>query len=93
MGKTGVHKNLRGRMKTTGTGRKKIKGRIVIDRELCKGCRYCIEACPKAAISVDEEFNGMGYFPAVVVHPEKCTGCAVCARMCPEVAIEVWKEE
>ncbi len=80
-------------MKATTTKKVKIKGSIAIDKELCKGCRYCIASCPTNSISAEENFNSMGYFPAHFKHPEKCTGCAVCAQMCPEVAIEVWKEE
>lgn len=73
--------------------KQKAKGRIVIDRELCKGCTYCIQACPKGSLGFEETFNSNGYFPVYSLHPEKCTGCALCARMCPEIAIEVWREE
>ncbi|HKN18804.1 MAG TPA: 4Fe-4S binding protein [Dissulfurispiraceae bacterium] len=69
------------------------KGKIVIDKEQCKGCGYCIEACTKNSIFVDTRFNKAGFFPADFTHPERCTGCAMCAMMCPEMAIEVWKEE
>lgn len=70
--------------------KKKSRGKIVIDRELCKGCKYCINACPKGSLSIERHFNSSGYFPAHFSHPEKCTGCAICAKMCPEIAIEVW---
>lgn len=73
--------------------RTKPKGKIVIDKELCKGCKYCIEACTKGSIVVGSKFNSVGYFPADFSHPERCNGCAMCAQMCPEIAIEVWKEE
>lgn len=68
-----------------------MKGRIDIDRELCKGCKYCVLSCPEGVIAMDLEFNRSGYFPARVVCPEKCTGCTLCAQMCPEIAIEVWR--
>ncbi|MFA5353008.1 MAG: ferredoxin family protein [Thermodesulfovibrionales bacterium] len=70
-----------------------IKGMIVINRELCKGCTYCVRSCPKGCIEIDNGFNEMGYFPAMFSAPEGCIGCAICARMCPEIAIEVWKSE
>ncbi len=70
-----------------------MKGKILIDRELCKGCLYCVDACPLGVIGVDDTFNEKGYFPAYPEIPEKCTGCAICAQMCPEIAIEVFKEE
>ena len=70
-----------------------MKGRIAIDREICKGCNYCVMSCPKGVIVIDTDFNRNGYFPAVAAYMEKCTGCSLCAYMCPEICIEVWKEE
>lgn len=69
-----------------------MKGRITIDRELCKGCKYCLLFCPKGVIEMESEFNMSGYFPAKAEYQDKCSGCALCAQMCPEIAIEVWKE-
>jgi 2-oxoglutarate ferredoxin oxidoreductase subunit delta len=72
---------------------KKNAGQIKIDRETCKGCGYCVEACPKKVIALDTKFNEQGFYPAVSAHPELCTGCAICAQVCPDIAIEVWKDE
>ncbi|MDA8326997.1 MAG: 4Fe-4S binding protein [Nitrospiraceae bacterium] len=66
------------------------KGRISIRRDICKGCKYCVLACPKGVIELDEKPDAAGFLAARAVRMEKCTGCALCARMCPEVAIEVW---
>lgn len=70
-----------------------MKGMIVIDRELCKGCAYCVDACPLGVIIIGDTFNEKGFFHAYPGDQEKCTGCAMCAQMCPEVAIEVYREE
>ncbi len=70
-----------------------MKGKISIDGDLCKGCKYCVLACPKGVIVMDSEFNRSGCFPAVVKEAGKCNGCALCAQMCPEIAITVWREE
>ena len=70
-----------------------MRGKITIERELCKGCKYCMLACPKGVIVMDSEFNCSGYFPAQVAEGEACNGCALCALMCPEIAILVWKED
>ena len=72
---------------------KQMKGMIVIDQELCKGCGYCVDACPFGIIVIKEKFNERGVFPASAEQPDRCTGCAMCAHMCPEIAIEVFREE
>lgn len=69
-----------------------MKGKIIIDKELCKGCTYCVNACPLGVIAIEEEFNKKGFFPASPAYPDKCTGCTLCAQMCPEIAIEVYRE-
>ncbi|MCG6551118.1 MAG: 4Fe-4S dicluster domain-containing protein [Candidatus Magnetominusculus sp. LBB02] len=70
-----------------------MKGKITISKELCKGCTFCVTACPKKILRLSKEFNSSGYFPAIVDNMELCTGCAMCAEMCPEIAIEVWREQ
>ena len=71
-----------------------MKGRIKIDKDLCKECHLCICACPKGLIAPSEEYNPKGYRP-VTVRQEKegeCTGCTLCATTCPDIAIEVYRE-
>jgi 2-oxoglutarate ferredoxin oxidoreductase subunit delta len=75
---------------------KKVKGKIKIDRERCKGCQLCMEVCPSHRIEVDHALNKKGYVPvrfeeAVTEEQKNCTGCAQCATVCPEVAIEVYR--
>jgi len=70
-----------------------VKGNIVIDRELCKGCGNCIEACPMKVIVMTKQFNKVGYFIASPLEASKCTGCAICANICPEIAIMVYQDE
>lgn len=77
-----------------------MKGRIEIDRELCKGCGFCVAVCRKGQIEISGTLNTKGYYPAEfkekdVTDPEKiqCNGCALCAINCPDVAIEVYREE
>lgn len=75
---------------------KKKRGKIVIDRERCKGCYLCIEVCPFERIEVDDQLNRKGYRPArfkegISDDGKTCTGCTQCALVCPEVAIEVYR--
>lgn len=74
----------------------KKKGKIIVDRERCKGCYLCIEVCPFHIIEVDQELNRKGYHPArpkedISEDGKGCTACTMCALVCPEVAIEVYR--
>jgi len=37
--------------------KKTKKGKITIDRELCKGCYLCISVCPSHLIAVSDKLN------------------------------------
>lgn len=69
------------------------KGRIEINRDVCKGCGLCILFCPRKLIKIGKDLNKQGYLPALFNDPErKCAACVICSRMCPEAAIEVYEE-
>jgi 2-oxoglutarate ferredoxin oxidoreductase subunit delta len=68
-----------------------MKGKIVIDQELCKGCELCIAFCPNKLIGLSNRLNAAGYLPSSFKENGDCTGCASCATICPEVAIEVYR--
>jgi 2-oxoglutarate ferredoxin oxidoreductase subunit delta len=62
---------------------------IAIDR--CKGCRLCIDVCPKHVLALDETFvNGLGYHPVRLTDPDLCTSCALCARICPDAVYTIY---
>ncbi len=64
-------------------------GRIVIDKEECKGCYICVNACPKGLLKKSETRNEHGDYPVEFVGDEgSCIGCAMCAQSCPDVAIK-----
>ena len=76
--------------------KKKEKGHITIDRELCKGCYLCISVCPKEVIFISNRLNQQGYYPVDFKEDEKngrrCIACSICATICPDIAIEVFRE-
>jgi 2-oxoglutarate ferredoxin oxidoreductase subunit delta len=76
--------------------KKTERGRIIIDRERCKGCYLCISVCPNELIIISQSLNQQGYYPAEpkdnVNGGKACTGCAMCATICPDIAIEVYRE-
>jgi len=63
--------------------------RVAIDRDLCKGCELCVQACPQQVLAISKKINVKGYFPAGVEEPFRCIGCRMCALTCPDVAIEI----
>lgn len=65
--------------------------RVVIDRECCKGCELCIEACPISVLVMSDDFNSSGYHYSVFKDKEKCTSCTFCGVICPDVCIEVYR--
>ena len=75
------------------------KGKVVIEREQCKGCYLCIRACPVKALEKDAEPNSTGTHPARPVGSglqsgdNKCIACGNCYEVCPDVAIQVFELE
>lgn len=71
----------------------KIKGKIVVDRERCKGCAVCVSACPLQILALSNEVNSKGYRIAFDADPDKCTGCASCGVVCPDSCITVYRQK
>ena len=69
------------------------KGKIIIDRELCKGCCLCVRACPVKILEMDTELNTSGSYPVKTVNSEKCIACGNCYEVCPDVCIEIYELE
>lgn len=69
----------------------KIRGAVVVDKELCKGCGLCIVACPAKVLGHSGNVNGKGYDYVTMVNPDACIGCASCGTVCPDSVITVYK--
>jgi NAD-dependent dihydropyrimidine dehydrogenase PreA subunit len=66
---------------------------IKIEPSECKGCRVCVEACPKSCISIGSDINSIGYQYAKFDN-KGCIACGLCFYVCPELgAITVYKGE
>ena len=68
-----------------------IRGTVLIDTAVCKGCELCITACPQESLGLSSQINKNGYRYAELVK-DNCTGCVNCALVCPDVAITVYRK-
>jgi 2-oxoisovalerate ferredoxin oxidoreductase delta subunit len=68
------------------------KSYIKINHSVCKGCRVCVESCPKDCIVIGSKINEMGYQYAKF-EKDSCIGCGICFYVCPEPdTITVYKD-
>lgn len=75
-------------------GKAKKNYRLQLNVELCKGCRLCIEFCPKKVLALTEEQINKKGFPYVrVVQGDACIGCQSCTAVCPDGVIELFEVE
>ena len=49
---------------------------LSFNKENCKGCELCVNACPKGLLALDKNAtNDAGYYPAGITDQEACIGC------------------
>jgi len=78
---------------TSSRAARRVRGRVFLLTERCKGCRFCVEFCPRHVLAMSDRFNGRGYHVPVVIAEELCTDCKMCELLCPEFAIYVVRLE
>jgi len=61
---------------------KYLENTLRFNMEQCNNCRKCIEVCPHAVYTLDDNKVRMA-------RPENCMECGACRMNCPENAIEV----
>lgn len=69
---------------------RKVKGRVEVDIEKCKGCELCTASCKENALSLSAVINAKGYRYAIA-NNDLCNGCVNCALVCPDAVITVYR--
>ena len=69
---------------------RKVKGRVEIEIQKCKGCELCTAACKEEALSLSDTMNARGY-RYIIANNDVCTGCVNCALVCPDAVITVYR--
>jgi len=65
-----------------GSENNKMTIPVKVNEVWCKGCKICVEFCPRSVFEMKEN-------KAVVVRPENCVLCGLCQLRCPDFAIEL----
>ncbi len=61
--------------------------KVVLNKDRCKGCEYCVVFCPTKALVMSTEMNAKGYLIPVELPDGKCLGCGLCEAICPDFAL------
>jgi 2-oxoglutarate ferredoxin oxidoreductase subunit delta len=69
---------------------RKVKGRVEIEINRCKGCELCTVECKEHALTLSDTINIKGYRYAVA-NNDLCNGCVNCALVCPDAVITVYR--
>jgi len=64
---------------------------IKINENYCKGCSFCILACPTKALKKSNKVNSRG-IEIPEIDQEKCNRCHLCELSCPDFAISLEEE-
>ncbi len=63
--------------------RSRMRGRVRVFRNWCKGCGLCISFCPQEVFTENDQHQ------PVATHQERCLACHWCTIHCPDFAIVV----
>jgi Fe-S-cluster-containing hydrogenase component 2 len=59
-----------------------VNSLLIIDQDKCKGCDWCVQACPHGGITINADTGK-------AVSCNLCEGDPQCVKVCPEEALEI----
>lgn len=65
----------------------RLRGKCVVDPELCMGCGACKNVCAANAIDITQKEDNSGY--TITVWRNSCCLCASCRHYCPTGAMSI----
>lgn len=63
----------------------RLRGKVVVDKDLCMGCGICSYVCVAGAINITKREDGH----TITVWHNACCRCAACRQYCPMHAISL----
>lgn len=64
----------------------KVTGKLVVNKDWCKGCGICVAFCPANVLELKEG-------KVEIVNMEGCIQCGLCELRCPDFAIYLGGKE
>lgn len=65
----------------------RVRGRCVVDPDLCMGCGMCVNVCVPGAINITEKADKSGF--TISIWRGSCCLCASCRHYCPTGAMSL----
>ena len=65
----------------------RLRGRAVVDPDLCMGCGICRHSCAAGAIHIGQKPDGSGF--TITIWQNSCCLCASCRHYCPTAAMSI----
>lgn len=65
----------------------RLRGKCVVDPDLCMGCGVCKNVCAAEAIDITQKADNSGY--AITIWQNSCCLCASCRTYCPTGAMSI----
>ena len=66
---------------------KRLRGKAVVDPDLCVGCGVCRHVCTAGAIDISPKPDKSGY--TITIWQDSCCLCANCRHYCPTGAMSI----